>query len=50
MKFKYIEKAYKAVIAGTLALGVVGAISTYASGPSEQPAPAVSPSPVVQTR
>ncbi len=37
MKFSYIEKSFKGVIAAAIALGVVASVSTYASGPAETP-------------
>ena len=49
MKFTYIEKAFKAVVASAIALGLVASISTYASGPAEPRATAL-PTPTAQPR
>lgn len=43
-------KVYKLVIASTLALGLVAALSSYAAGPVERPVVSPSPQSSVQPR
>lgn len=44
MNAHLLIKAYKAVVAGALALAVVASVTSYASGPAEE-APVATPTP-----
>ena len=50
MNAQLLTKTYKVVVAGTLALGLVAALSSYAAGPIERPVTSPSPTATVPPR
>lgn len=50
MNSKLLTKSYQFLIAGTLAVGLLAAVSSFAAGPIERPLASPSPAATVQPR